>query len=165
MSLCTVRYRRSLTRPDLEYGRSLTRTDLEYGRSLVIPDLERPLLWLRAGFALRLLSSSCFDKKVRSDHCVKCLYSEFFWSIFSRIRTECVSLCIQSECGKIRTRKIQNTETFHATDCSSLNPFYANVPLLKPLDKPLVWGYMDWRRNISEEIAQGCSEKCSQNSL
>ena len=35
----------------------------------------------------------------------KCLYSEFFWS---------VSLGIQSKCGKIRTRKIPNTNTFHA---------------------------------------------------
>ena len=32
-------------------------------------------------------------------------YSEFFWSVFSRI---------QSECGKIQTRKTQNTDTFHA---------------------------------------------------
>ena len=44
----------------------------------------------------------------------KCPYSEFFWSVFSRIRTEYgVSLRIQSECGKIRTRKTPNTDTFH----------------------------------------------------
>ena len=32
----------------------------------------------------------------------KCPYSEFFWSIFSRIRTR-----IQPECRKIRTRKLR----------------------------------------------------------
>ena len=32
----------------------------------------------------------------------KCPYQEFFWSVFSRIRTEC-GLRIQSECEKIRT--------------------------------------------------------------
>ena len=47
----------------------------------------------------------------------KCPYSELFWSAFSRIRTEYewyrVSLCIQSECGKMRTRITPNTDTFH----------------------------------------------------
>ena len=33
-----------------------------------------------------------------------CPYSEFFWSVFSRI---------QFECGEIRTRKTPNTDTFH----------------------------------------------------
>ena len=45
-----------------------------------------------------------------TDHCVKGVQiRSFFWSIFSRIRTEherhLVSLRIQYECGKIRTRK------------------------------------------------------------
>ena len=42
-----------------------------------------------------------------SQHCVKCVQKRsFFSSVFSRIRTEHgVSLCIQSEYGKIRTRK------------------------------------------------------------
>ena len=45
----------------------------------------------------------------------KWAYSEFFWSLFSLIWTKYgVSLCIQSECGKIRTRKIPNIDTFHA---------------------------------------------------
>ena len=35
----------------------------------------------------------------------KCPYSEFFWSVFSRIRTEC---------RKIRTRKTPNTDSFYA---------------------------------------------------
>ena len=44
-------------------------------------------------------------------------YSEFFWSVFSFIRTEygeILSLCIQSECGKILTRKTPNADIFHA---------------------------------------------------
>ena len=47
----------------------------------------------------------------------KCPYSELFWSIFSRIRTEygySVSLRILSECGKKRTRITPNTDTSHA---------------------------------------------------
>ena len=45
----------------------------------------------------------------------KCLYSELFWSVFSRIRTEYeVSLRIQSKCLKLRTRVIPNTDTFYA---------------------------------------------------
>ena len=35
----------------------------------------------------------------------KCPYSKLFWSAFSRI---------QSKCGKMRTRIIPNTNTFHA---------------------------------------------------
>ena len=42
----------------------------------------------------------------------KCPYSELFWPVFSRTWT--VSLCIQYECGGIRTRITANTETFHA---------------------------------------------------
>ena len=48
----------------------------------------------------------------------KCPYSEFFWSVFSRIPTELerygVSLHIQSDCGKIWTRKTPNIDTFQA---------------------------------------------------
>ena len=56
----------------------------------------------------------------------KCPYLEFFWSIFSRIRTEygeryLVSLRIQSESGKIRTRKSPNTDTFHAVFVFTIN--------------------------------------------
>ena len=48
-----------------------------------------------------------------------CPYSEFFSSVLSRIRTESgeiygVSLRIQSECGKMWTRKTLNMDTFHA---------------------------------------------------
>ena len=51
-------------------------------------------------------------------HYVKnCPYSELFWSVFFRIRTEygySVSLCVQSGCEKIRARIISNTDTFYA---------------------------------------------------
>ena len=40
--------------------------------------------------------------------CEKCLYSKLFWPVFYS-----VSLRIQSECGKIRTRKTPKTDTFH----------------------------------------------------
>ena len=43
-----------------------------------------------------------------------CWYSEFFLSVFSLIGTEYGEILrIQSECGKIRTKKIPNTDTFH----------------------------------------------------
>ena len=41
----------------------------------------------------------------------KCPYSEFFWSVFSRV---------QFKCRKIRTTKTPNKDTFHAV--SSLDP-------------------------------------------
>ena len=48
----------------------------------------------------------------------KCPYLEFFWSVFPAfgLNTEIygVSLCIQSECEKIRTRETPNTDTFYA---------------------------------------------------
>ena len=52
----------------------------------------------------------------------KCPNSEFFWPVFSGIRTEYgeipekyfVSLGIISKCGKMRTRKAPNMDTFHA---------------------------------------------------
>ena len=47
----------------------------------------------------------------------KCPYWKFFWYIFSRFLTAygfTVNLCIHSECGKIRTRKTLNMDTFHA---------------------------------------------------
>ena len=48
----------------------------------------------------------------------KCLYSELFWSAFSRIGTEyggmLSSLCIQSECRNIRTSITPNKGAFYA---------------------------------------------------
>ena len=44
----------------------------------------------------------------------RCRWSEFFWSVFSCIRTVYENIRIHSECGKIRTRKTPNMDTFHA---------------------------------------------------
>ena len=58
----------------------------------------------------------------------KYLHFEFFWSIFSRIETEYrVSLCIQSECGKIRARETLNTDTFSAVFTSENKLFYVTT--------------------------------------
>ena len=53
----------------------------------------------------------------------KCAYTDFFWSVFSRIQAKYgeilnmeryfVSLRIRSKCAKIQTRKTPNTATFH----------------------------------------------------
>ena len=57
-------------------------------------------------------TSKCFSLRK------KCLYSELFWSAFSRIRTEYgetpVSLRIQIKGGKMWTRITPNTGTFYA---------------------------------------------------
>ena len=51
----------------------------------------------------------------------------FFWSVFSRIQTEyeeiLVSLCIQSECGKIWTRKNSVLGHFSLSDCQIVVTF------------------------------------------
>ena len=55
----------------------------------------------------------------------KFLYSEFSCQVFSRIQTEygrySLSLRIQPLCGKIWTRNIPNTDTFHAVPVSLVN--------------------------------------------
>ena len=56
--------------------------------------------------------SSCFWSNSECLAHEKCLYSEFFWSVFSRILSEYGE--IQSECGKMRTSKTPNTDSFHA---------------------------------------------------
>ena len=45
----------------------------------------------------------------------KCPYSKLLWSVFSRLWTEYgVSVRIQSECEKMRTRITPNKDTFYA---------------------------------------------------
>ena len=44
--------------------------------------------------------------------CEKCSNTELFWSVFSHIWTE--NLSIQSKCGKTRTRKTLYLDNFHA---------------------------------------------------
>ena len=55
----------------------------------------------------------------------------FFWSIFSHIRTEYreiqVSLRIQSECGKIQTRKTPYLDTFHGVQIFPCENFWHYV--------------------------------------
>ena len=73
-----------------------------------------------ASEAVRKISS---DEKDYRKHCVKSVrirsYSSPYFSAFE-LNTErySVSLRIQSECGKIRTRITPNTDTFYAVKCS-----------------------------------------------
>ena len=55
---------------------------------------------------------------VVDNHTENCLYSGFFWPVFSCSWAKyeeivCISLCIQLKCGKIWTRNIPNMDTFH----------------------------------------------------
>ena len=64
----------------------------------------------------------------------KCQYSELFWSAFSRIRTDSrisrpVSLRSQSTWGKMRTRLIQNAETFYTVSPVRIASIDAIYPL------------------------------------
>ena len=111
------------------------------------------------------LHASCIHVKPHASYIhfsllEKCPYSEFFWSVFFPIWTEygeilrrySVYLCIQSECGKIWTKKTPNTDSkyglvqfftdytlfqaMHLEDC--VNPFQTNIPcshLLKTSEK------------------------------
>ena len=73
----------------------------------------------------RVLLSLYFAAK--ATHCVKSVriwsYSGPYFIAF-RLNMErySVSLCIQCECGKIRTRVIPNTDTFHLSGIYSLTP-------------------------------------------
>ena len=51
-----------------------------------------------------------------------CLYFRSFPGLYFtafRLNTDSVSLRIQSECTKIRTRKTPNTDTFHVVECTN----------------------------------------------
>ena len=84
----------------------------------------------------------------------KCPYSEFFWTVFSRIRTEyremrsippysvrlnterCgVSLRIQSKCGKKRTRKTPNTNRHCTCLAQWSKPVLGSKELLSTAEK------------------------------
>ena len=56
-----------------------------------------------------------FKKFTAIPLCENCSYSEFFWSVFSSIRTEYEEILsnIQSKCGNVQIRKTLNTDTFH----------------------------------------------------
>ena len=53
-------------------------------------------------------------------------FSELFWSVFSRIRTEYWILRIQSKCGKVRTRITLKTDTFYEPSANKLREPSAN---------------------------------------
>ena len=57
----------------------------------------------------------------------KCPFSEFFWSLFSRILTKYGEIrSIQSKSGKIYTRKAPNTENFCVVRTSAHSCFYTS---------------------------------------
>ena len=53
--------------------------------------------------------------QIRVAQCVKNVRTRSFSGL-------CFSLCIQSKCGKMRTRKTPNTNTFHAVEDTHLDP-------------------------------------------
>ena len=62
---------------------------------------------------------------LKVSHCVKSVriwsFSGTYSPAFGLNKKRCfLSLCIQSECGKIRTRKTPNTDTFHAVSVFSV---------------------------------------------
>ena len=65
-----------------------------------------PLNKYYSNYAVTIMETKCIDS-----YCVKCPYSEFFWFVFSRI---------QSEYGKIQTRKTPNMDTFYAVSCITI---------------------------------------------
>ena len=75
-------------------------------------------------------------EQLQKNHCVTSVHIRSFSgpSTFSRIRTEYyterygVSLCIQSEYGKIRTRKTPNRDTFHAVNYFSITYQWNSFP-------------------------------------
>ena len=54
----------------------------------------------------------------------KCPYSEIFWSVFSRIRTEYGVIRIPSEGGKIRTRITPNPDTYYTLESLIMISFF-----------------------------------------
>ena len=67
-------------------------------------------------------------------HCVKRVrVRSFFWSVFFRIQTNYGDIqSIQSECGKIRTRKTPNKDTFHKVYTFNHNRKTTNDGNMKP---------------------------------
>ena len=72
----------------------------------------------------------------------KCLYSELFWSAFACIWT--VSLRIQSQCGKMRTRISPNTDTFYAV---MLHITFLGSKMLES-----IWTKSRWRLKSCQKI-------------
>ena len=83
-----------------------------------------------------------FLKIVKDTLREKCPHSEFFWALYSRIRTEYWEMRsispFQSEYGKIRTRKTPNTDTFHSVIFTREK--HPQVKL-QPLQKLWIWTF------------------------
>ena len=83
-----------------------------------------------------------FLKIVKDTLREKCPHSEFFWALYSRIRTEYREMRsispFQSEYGKIRTRKTPNTDTFHSVIFRREK--HPQVKL-QPLQKLWIWTF------------------------
>ena len=67
-----------------------------------------------------------------NSHCIKSVRSQSYSGLLHsdwirRYRIEFVSLRIQSECWKIRTRKTTNTDTFHAVSALIISPFFSCI--------------------------------------
>ena len=64
------------------------------------------------------------------NQCVKCPYSELFWSAFFRIGTEYgetpYSVPMRENAGKMRTRITPNTDTFYALNLINVPTRYKN---------------------------------------
>ena len=86
-------------------------------------------------------------------------YLEFSESIFFSIWTECgvigVSLCIQYECEKIRTRKTPNVNPFHALIVSNGFLFLEEI-------HPTVNDYIKWKDDFKDGVfySHGKSNSC-----
>ena len=69
-----------------------------------------------------------------------CLYSEFFWSLFSCIWTdygEIVHIFLHSV--QMRTRKVSNTEVFQAISTSEAHLALCPISVVKPLAKTVTF--------------------------
>ena len=88
---------------------------------------------------------------IRRLYCVKSFQiRSFFWSVFSRIRTEYrENLLIQSECGKIRTKKTPYLDSFYALLYTTLSCKSTCYLSLKLQQIKMQMGYFLKASNIS----------------
>ena len=89
--------------------------------------------------------------QLNENHCVK---NVRIWSFLAHIRTK--TKWFQSKCGKIRTRKIPNTDTFHAVNKSEnigrLTNLLRNLKCTKKVIgyDSVIQGY--WENKIIERV-------------
>ena len=93
----------------------------------------------------------------------KCLYLEFFWSLFSPAfglnkGSYVVSLRIQSGWGKIRTRKTRNTDSFHALIVDKENALLASLNFFfNPFKPKIGFTSLESRGCISSDLSETAS--------